>query len=396
MAEFGAKSATDGDRLLPQIRERIIALHGPLFHPAVDLQGTLDGLGMVICEKIATQLGNRRDSGEPCRTMSKNGFPRPDVSKINGYSPPVVDAPDSAPLQFGDYPAQAEQQIAGKYSFHRDRSTMPPPRFLASNPAIRATTTAARLIWQSKIMTLGVACEILAVIVAAVNWVNNSWWLPNVALTLATLGAVVVATKIAWDYHGRGLNAQQRNDVDTILGSLSLNETQRNEIAESIQSSGLTPSQKVELPSALRRIDVASIVEAQKAVNCALEYLTRPVHGQVVVIHRIGIGRLDVRYLDPPPVRGVCDRQHAQEPGTTLDLVEVATSFSQPFTNPAVLWKHPGSGYFCHTNYDAPGAHGQNLMFSFEDCVPKWRVIKSGDYVLRHDPDSGSNWVQQP
>ena len=88
--------------------------------------------------------------------------------------------------------------------------------FLVSN---RATTTAARMIWRSKIMTLGVACEILAVIAAILNWVNNFWWLPNAALTLATLGAVAVATKIAWDYHGRGLNAQQRDDVDGILES---------------------------------------------------------------------------------------------------------------------------------------------------------------------------------
>ena len=273
---------------------------------------------------------------------------------------------------------------------------MPLPRFLASNPAVRATTTAARLIWQSKIMTLGVACEFLAVIAAVVNWVTNLWWLPNAALTLATLGAVAVATKIAWDYHGRGLNAQQRDDAAGIISNASLNETQSKETAEAIQSSGLTPLQKAEMPSALREIDVASIVDAQKAVNSALEYLTRPGHGQVVVIHRVGIGRLDVRYLDPPPVRGVCERQHAQEPGTTLNFVEVATSLFQPFTNPAVLWKHPGSGYFCHTNYDAPGAHGQNLIFSFEDCVPKWRVPTSGDYVLRHDPNRGSTWEQQP
>ena len=273
---------------------------------------------------------------------------------------------------------------------------MPLPRFLASNPAARATTTAARLIWQSKIMTLGVVCEALAAVAAVLTWVTNLWWLPNATLTLATLGAVAVATKIAWDYHGRGLNAQQRDDVAGIISNASLNETQSKEIAEAIQSSGLTPSQKAEMPSALREIDVASIVEAQKAVNYALEYLTRPSHGQVVVIHRVGIGRLDVRYLDPPPVRGVCERQHAQEPGTTLNLAEVATSFSQPFTNPAVLWKHPGSGFFCHTNNDAPGAHGQNLIFSFEDCVPKWRVPMSGDYVLRHDPNNGSYWVQLP
>ena len=92
LAEFAPNSATDGDHLLPQIGERIIALHTPLFDPEADLQGTLDGLWKVICEKIATQLDNRRDSGgEPYRTMSKNGFPRPDVSKVNGYFPPVTE-----------------------------------------------------------------------------------------------------------------------------------------------------------------------------------------------------------------------------------------------------------------------------------------------------------------
>ena len=265
--------------------------------------------------------------------------------------------------------------------------------FLVSN---RATTTAARWIWRSKIMTLGVVCEALAAVAAVLNWVTNLWWLPNATLTLATLEAVAVATKIAWDYHGRGLNAHQRDDAAGIISNASLNETQSKETAEAIQSSGLTPAQKAEMPSALREIDVASIVDAQKAVNSALEYLTRPRHGQVVVIQRVGIGRLDIRYLDPPPVRGVCERQHAPEPGTTLNLAEVATSFFQPFTNPAVLRKHPGGGYFCHTNYDAPGAHGLNLIFSFEDCVPKWRVPTSGDYVLRHDPDSGSTWEQKP
>ena len=258
---------------------------------------------------------------------------------------------------------------------------------------------AARLIWQSKIMTLGVACELLAVIAAVVNWVTNLWWLPNAALTLATLGAVAVATKIAWDYHGRGLNAQQRDDVDGILANASLNVTQRNETTEAIQSTGLTTRQKSDLPAALREIDIVNIVEGQKVVNYAFEYLSRPGHGQVVVIHRVGIIGLDIRYLDPPPARGECQRQHAQEPGTPLNPVEVATSLFHPFGNPAVLWKHPGSGYFYHTNYDTDGARSDpanHLIFSFEDCVPKWRIPNSGDYVLRYIPNYGSIWEQRP
>ena len=275
---------------------------------------------------------------------------------------------------------------------------MPLPRFLASNPAVRATTTAGRLIWQSKIMTLGVACELLAVIAAVVNWVTNLWWLPNAALTLATLGAVAVATKIAWDYHGRGLNAQQRQDMDGILTEASLNETQRNEIAESIQSNGLTPHQKSDLPAAIREINVVIIVEAQNALYAALDYLQRPDHGHLVVIHRTGVGRLEVRYVDPPPARGVCQRQHADEHGSELNLVAVAASFYQPFTNPAVLWRHPGSGNICHTNYDIAGERtvpGNELTFSFEDCVPKWRLPMAGDYVLRNNATGRSTWQQK-
>ena len=86
---------------------------------------------------------------------------------------------------------------------------MPPPRFLASNPAVRATTTAVSLIWQSKIMTGAIVCEAIAAIAAVLNWVTDFWWLANAALTLATFGAVAVACRVAWDYHGRGLNAHQ-------------------------------------------------------------------------------------------------------------------------------------------------------------------------------------------
>ena len=276
---------------------------------------------------------------------------------------------------------------------------MPPPRFLTSNAAVRATTTAARMIWQSKIMTLGVACEILAVIAAILNWVTNFWWLPNAALTLATLGAVTVATKIAWDYHGRGLNAQQSNDVDGILGNVSLNETQTKEIARAIQSSGLTTRQKSDLPPALREINIVQIVEAQRAVNHAFEYLSRPGHGHVVVVHKVGIAGLDFRSVCPPQTKRECQRYHAREYGKPLDHVEMITFLSQGFINPTVLWKHPADGNFCHTNYGSVGERespDHQLIFSFEDCVPKWRVPDCGDYVLRHDATSGSTWEQQP
>ena len=294
---------------------------------------------------------------------------------------------------------------------------MPPPRFLTSNAAVRATTTAARMIWQSKIMTSGVVCEILAVIAAILNWVSNFWWLPNAALTLATLGAVAVATKIAWDYNGRGLNAQQRDDVNGILANTSLNKTQRDDvdgilahtnlnqtqrtkIERLIQSSGLTPQQKLDLPAEIGKLDIAILVEAQKAVLAALDYLRGPDnrgpdHGHLVVIYRTGV-RLDVRYVEPPRASSPCQRQHPHGQADDFNFVEVTNSLFQPFTNPTVLWKHPGNREICHTNYDDIDEPGNHLTFSPEDCVPKWRFPASGDYVLKHDALNGSAWEQQP
>ena len=49
------------------------------------------------------------------------------------------------------------------------------------------------MIFRSRWMVAGVICEILAFIAAVGNWFAGSWFvwqlLPNVALTLATLGA---------------------------------------------------------------------------------------------------------------------------------------------------------------------------------------------------------------
>ena len=146
-------------------------------------------------------------------------------------------------------------------------------------------------------------------------------------------------------------------------------------------------------PAAIRGINVVIIAESQTALYAALDYLQKSDYGHLVVIHRTNVGRLDVRYVDPPPTRGVCQRQHGDEHGSELNLVEVGTSFYQPFTNPAVLWRHPGSGNICHTNYDIAGERtvpGNELTFSFGDCVPKWRVPIAGDYVLSNNATSGS------
>ena len=255
---------------------------------------------------------------------------------------------------------------------------------------------AARLIWQSKIMTLGVACELLAVIAAVVNWVTNLWWLPNAALTLATLGAVAVATKIAWDYHGRGLNAQQRQDMDGILTEASLNETQRNEIAESIQSNGLTQQQKSDLITELRGIDLVSTVVAQKAVATAMDQLGKADHGHVAVIHVTGFCQMDVQCVAPPPARGECQRQHELEPAADFDHLEIAKSIYQLDHNPTFLWKNATSTHWCHTNRSDPSSNTRHLVFSLEDCVPKWRVPIVGDYVLTHEATGRSTWAQKP
>lgn len=243
-------------------------------------------------------------------------------------------------------------------------------------------------------MTGAIVCEAIAAIAAILNWVTDFWWLPNAALTLATFGAVAVACRVAWDYHGRGLNARQTHHVDGILTGASLNQTQSNAIAEAIQSSGLTPRQKSDLPPALQEMNIVQIVEAQRAVNYALEYLNQPGHGQVVVIFAVGINRLEVRYVEPPPVRDVCQRQHAFEDGTALDLIEVAKSLFWPYNNPTVLWTHPGNGLYYSTNYNARGPQGHALRFSLEDCFPKWGVPAPGDYILSPNLTTGFNWEQ--
>ena len=86
---------------------------------------------------------------------------------------------------------------------------MPLPRFPAFQSKILAAKTAISMILRSPIMTVGVACEIIAFSAAAWNWVDSYQWLPNAALTLATVGAVIVAIRVAWDYHGRELNANK-------------------------------------------------------------------------------------------------------------------------------------------------------------------------------------------
>ena len=278
----------------------------------------------------------------------------------------------------------------------RNRSTMPLPRFLLSGPKILAAKTAISMILRSPIMTVGVACEIIAFSAAAWNWVDSYQWLPNAALTLATVGAVIVASRVAWDYHGRGLNTKQTEEVNDILTSVGLNETQSEEMAEEIKSSGLTRHQKSDLITELRGIDLVSTVVAQKAVATAIDQLGNAVHGYVAIIRVTGFCQMDVQCVAPPPARGECQRQHEFEPAADFDHLEIAKSIYQPFRNPAFLWKHPSTSQLCHTNHNDPGSHARGLVFSLEDCVQKWRVPAADDYVLTRDDYGRYTWEQTP
>ena len=256
--------------------------------------------------------------------------------------------------------------------------------------------TAIRMIRQSKFMMLGVACEIFALIAATWNWVDSYRWLPNFALTLATIGAVIVASRVAWDYHGRGLNEKQREELKDILTNSSLNKTQMDEFAEAILSSGLTPRQKSDLPTALQEIDLVSTVFAQKALADAINHLKNAEHGHVAVIRITGFHQLDVQCVAPPPARGECQRQHTYEQGSDINYLEITKSIFNPFCEPAVLWRHPGSRALRNTNHNDPASFTRALVFSFEDCVPKWRDPIVGDYVLTRDATGGSKWEQKP
>ena len=273
--------------------------------------------------------------------------------------------------------------------------TMPLPRFLSLSANHPAATTAARMIWRSKVMALGVACEILALIAVAWNWYESPQWLPNAALTLATVGAVIVASRVAWDYHGRGLNAKQGEEIQNILTEVGLNAPQLEAIGEIIESSGLNTRQKEDLKAALQDADIVRTVAAQRAIADAIDQLRDAEHGHVVVIRVTGLYQFDVQLVAPPTARGQCQRQHEYEPESDFNFLEVAKSLYERFSDPAVLWKHPVTGHLLHTNRNDPRSFTTELVFSFEDCVPKWRVPSVGDHVLMLEGAGRSTWVKK-
>ncbi len=279
---------------------------------------------------------------------------------------------------------------------------------------MNAIMNALTMIWQSKIMTLGVVCEILAVIAAALSApiIQTPGWLPYAALLMATIGAAIVAGKVAWDYHGRGLNATQRNDVQdilagaslserqkedvqSILASTSLNATQMEKVAEAIQSSGLTERQKSELAAALMATNAVTIVFAQKAVADAINYLRESGHGYVVVIHATGFSQWDVQCVAPPWAEIGCSRQHVQGQDGGFNFFHIAQSLIQSYVTTTYLWTQPGSPQWHYTNNYDPNSFTNQLVFNLYDCVPEWRVPATGDYVLTPTAPNHSAWVQK-
>ncbi|MCY4414843.1 MAG: hypothetical protein OXE87_00805 [Chloroflexi bacterium] len=292
------------------------------------------------------------------------------------------------------------------------------------------------MIFRSKWMVAGVICEILAFIAAVGNWFAGSWlvWqlLPNIALTLATLGAVMVAGRVAWDYHGRGLNERQKSEVnDTvyssglnatqaeevaqiaessglnssqqeavneILSRSNLNEVQRGAVAQIIENSGLSLKQASELPAKLMDIYLPRIVSAQQAAIVAADYLRPKGHGRVVVLTDAGGGSIEVQCIDPPEDALTCERQHDREEGDADNFLKIAASHLHPFAGNTMIWLPPAGNGIKYTNgaiHPAMHLDGRRWVFSREDCVPKRLDPRDGDYVLARGESGEYTWEQK-
>ena len=292
--------------------------------------------------------------------------------------------------------------------------------------------TNMRMIFRSKLMALGVAFEILALMAVAWNWYDNSLWLPNAALTLATLGAVIVAGRVAWDYHGRGLNGRQREEVNDIVSSSSLNPTQKEEVTQITESSGLNPRQREavneillgsdlnkiqkdavaqifaesglsatqvdDLPDKLMNMSLWRMVSAQQASVTALNYLRQKRHGRVAVLTNDDVGLVEVQCIDPPGDALSCERQHEREDGDTDNSLTIAASHLQRFAGDTVMWLPPAGNGINYTNgavHSTMAVDGRRWVFSFEDCVPKRLDPVAGEYVLTRDHSGSYAWVRK-
>ena len=297
--------------------------------------------------------------------------------------------------------------------------------------------TNIRMIFRSRWMVAGVICEILAFIAAVGNWFAGSWlvWqlLPNVALTLATIGAVMVAGRVAWDYHGRGLNERQREDVNDTVSSSSLNTTQKEEVAQITESSqlnphqreavnemllgsdlsktqrdavaqifaesGLSPNQVSDLPAKLMNMSLWRMVSAQQASITALDRLRKEGHGRVAVLTNARGGFSEVQCIDPPADALSCKRQHEREHGDTNNALTIAESHLHLFADDTVIWLPPAGNGIKYSNgavHPNMAVDGRQWVFSFEDCIPKRLDPVAGDYVLTRDHSGHHAWVRKP
>lgn len=256
--------------------------------------------------------------------------------------------------------------------------------------------------------------------------------LPNAALTLATLGAVLVASKIALDYHGRGLNGKQQEDVNETLSSSSLNTTQEEEVAQAISSSGLnqhqreavkeillgsdlneiqkgavaqiiaesglSPRQISDLPAKLMDIYLSRIVSAQQAAVTASDYLTLNGHGRVAVLTNASGGLVEVQCIDPPQDALNCERLHDSEGEDTDNALKIAAAHLHPIAGNTLIWLPPASRGFRYTNraiHPTMAMGGRQWVFSFEDCVPKRLDPRAHDYVLTRDHSGRYAWRRE-
>ena len=292
------------------------------------------------------------------------------------------------------------------------------------------------MIFRSRWMVAGVICEILAFIAAVGNWFAGSWFvwqlLPNVALTLATLGAIMVAGRVAWDYHGRGLNGRQQEEVNDTVSSSGLNPTQKEETTQVIESGGLNPHQREavsemllgsdlnkvqreavaqiiaesglsqrqisDLPTQLMGIYLGPIVSAQQAAVAAQEYLTQEVHGRVAVLTRISGGLVEVQCIDPPQEALNCERHHDREEGGSSAPSEIASAQLKMFSGDTVIWRPPGNGglRYANGNTQPPITHdGRSWVFNTVDCVPKRLDPVAGDYVLTLNETGKYTWERK-
>lgn len=255
---------------------------------------------------------------------------------------------------------------------------------------------ALRLVFRSRVMALGIVCEAVACGVAVSSIFVASALLPNVALALATLGAAFVAGRVAVDYHGRGLNGQQGADVEGLLSAAGLSDVQRRGVVEEILSRGLTVLQVKDLMSQNVLTDVGEVLFAMQALCEARRLLEQ--HGDcgyVVVLHPTAWGNVSLEVVAPPH-GGICYRKHRGFRENGCDLYDVSRRLHRAFHFPAYLWRDPASKVLCHTDPSARDSldGAEVLTFSMEDCIPKWRVPSSGDWVLHYDAEDRTAWVQ--